>query len=101
MIEGSAVVEEMAQSGARLNRVVLRLLAHRTFLKACQAADAASGNALESIRRAVLDEKLAATVRVQYPVDADVFFEEIERMLMTISLIEGESSTSNIQRTQS
>jgi len=101
MIEDSAVVEAMAQSGTRLNRAVLRMLAHRALLRACQAADATSGNALESIRRAVLDEKLAATVRVQYPADADVFFEEIERMLMTISLIEGESATSNIQRIQS
>jgi hypothetical protein len=101
MIEDSAVVEERAQFETKLARTVLRMLAHRALLKACEGTDAASGNALESIRRTVLDKKLAATVRVQFPLDADVFFEEIERMLTAISQIQGGSSTGNVGRTQS
>jgi hypothetical protein len=91
MIEDGAIVEDLAQSEAKLNRAALRMLAHRAVLKACESVDAASSNALESIRRTVLDEKLAATVRVQFPADADVFFEEIERILLTVPQIQGES----------
>jgi hypothetical protein len=51
--------------------------------------------------RAVLDKKLAATVRVQFPVDADVFFEEIQRMLTTISRMQGDRPAGDIGRIHS
>lgn len=49
MFEEGAAVEELVRSETKLNRTVLRMLALRALLKACEAADAASGNVLESI----------------------------------------------------
>jgi sulfur relay (sulfurtransferase) complex TusBCD TusD component (DsrE family) len=85
MTGDNAVVDEISQTQAELIRTALRMLAHQAVLKACKAAAATRGDALERIRQTVLDERLAATVRVQFPGDADVFFEEIERLLMMMA----------------
>lgn len=85
MTGGNAVVDEISQTETELTRTALKMLAHQAVLKACKAAEATGGDALERIRQTVLDERLAATVRVEFPDEADVFFEEIERLLMVIA----------------
>jgi hypothetical protein len=67
----------------RFNRCLLKMLAHRAILDACKAAHVTGENAHECIRHVVLDEKLAATVRVSFPDEANTYFEEIERVLAT------------------
>ncbi|WP_233870448.1 hypothetical protein [Paraburkholderia adhaesiva] len=100
MIGNGAVVDKESQPETRLARAALRMLAHHAIVKACEAADAANGDALESVRQSVLNEKLAATVRVEFPADADVFFEEIERMLITIDRMQGESPSGSSRDAQ-
>ncbi|RQH05793.1 hypothetical protein [Paraburkholderia dinghuensis] len=100
MIGDGVEVDEKSQPETRLARAALRLLAHHAIVKAREAADATNGNALASVRQSVLNEKLAATVRVEFPADADVFFEEIERMLMTIDRMQGGSSSGDSHESQ-
>jgi len=44
-IGDSTVVDEMQHMKKRLNRPLLRMLAHQALLKTCQAVDAAGDNA--------------------------------------------------------
>lgn len=101
MNEDSEEAGKIRHANKKLNISVLRLLARQALLEAFHAAGAAGSDVFETVRLAVLDEKLAATVYVQFPDDASVFFEEIERMLMMIAGEQEESSSGDVQGTQS
>lgn len=64
----------------------LKITAHRILLAGLLANVTTTGKTFSALREGLMNGKVAATVRTQFPDTGDAYFEEVERVLLMASV---------------